>query len=493
MQALAQIDQEIENVRSAWRLASAQGMAVPIGQAAGSLYRYYDMRSRFRQAEAAFGQAVVGLQAAPGQAPSERERVGAVLGTVMVMQGYFASRLYEDEKAYELVRRGLALLRRLGARKELALANILALWAKGPTVMYAEESVESAEAEEMARESLAIYEELGDRSGMAHALFDLGLAASLYRGDHVEAARLVRESVEINRQIGNRWGAGFALFELGAIAQRLGMREESKGYYQESLEMRRHVDDRWGVALCLDCVGYLTRELGQYDEAERLHQESLALHREIGDRLGTAGSLDNLGLVQFNLGDHDQARALFLEALPIRREVGRPWHVAISLLHLGDVALTLGEFEEAEGLYRKSIQQYEGLEPAGMAMPRCRLGDVLRATGDSQGVRREYRMALEIALHLSQTSQTLDTLMSVALLLADSGDADEAARLAALVAEHKASSLQTRQRAERLLAELGTQPPPETTSARQEWARSEELEAVAVRVKTILVMASEPS
>jgi predicted ATPase/DNA-binding SARP family transcriptional activator len=481
-QAVEEVRAEIGNVRAAWRWATEQGRVLEIGQGAESLYRFYQIRSLPREGEEAFAQAVAALEAQACPAAERRADLDLVLGMALAFQGFFACEFYLIDKGHALFRRSLALLRPLGPHKDLALAIALSVYkelALAVALGVYEDAVEDiTEAEQLLHESLTIHQEAGDRWGMAFSLALLGLRASL-RGDHAAAERFLRESLAIRSEIGDRWGMARSLFDLGRIAERhLGAHEEAKRLYQESLVLYRELGDRYAQHLSLDYTGYVARELGEYEQARQLHQQSLAVSREIGDSLGIAGSLGNLGLVARDLGDYEEATAYCQEALAIRLEVGHQFSTAVSHEHWGDLALALGDYEAAKRHFNSSLEVYEGHGYWGFVTPRRGLGQVYTALGDMEQAQEHYYTALKAATEAAHVSLILEVLACMAQLAAKTGQNETAVELLAYVAQHHASTVQTRNRAERLLAELGSRLPPEAIAAAQERSKDKKLEEV---------------
>jgi predicted ATPase/DNA-binding SARP family transcriptional activator len=471
-EALDEIAAEIDNVRAAWRWAIAQARVPEIRQAAESLFRYYLIRTQVQEGEEAFAQAVAALESPACQAAGWGTEREVALGLALVFQGYLGYFIYSPERARALVRRGLEVLRPLGARKELALAK----W----TAAYFDAMESPAEKARLARESLAIYEELGDRSGIARCYLDLGLGPPEggYQREYLE------KSLALSREIGDRWCMAFALFILGENSLQLGAYQEAKRYYQESLVIRRQIGDHQGMQWALDCLGFVAREQGEYGEAQRLILESLTIAREIGDQLGVSGSLDLLGLVALDLGDYEEAEQLLKEGLAIRTQVGAGWEAVLSIQHLGDLALAVGDHEGASRNYHRSLRICQDLDrPAGVAEAHRGLGAVCSTLGDPEGARQHFRAALEMA---ADVGARLDILARFAALMASEGEREGAAELSAFVLHHRASPKRTQNRAGRLLDELASQLPPGATAAAQERGRARDLDATVAELSAEL-------
>jgi len=191
-------------------------------------------------------------------------------------------------------------------------------------------------------ESLAIRRELGDRSGIAGSLGNLGNVA-VNQGDHPAARALQEQSLAIYRELGDRFGTANTLNNLGVVALNQGDYAAARALHEESLAISRELGNPHSIALSLSNVGHVALDQGDYPAAMALLEESLAIRREVGDRTGSAGSLSNLGNVALNQGDYPAARALLEESLAIRRELGDQFGILYSLEGLAAVVASLRE------------------------------------------------------------------------------------------------------------------------------------------------------
>ena len=140
-------------------------------------------------------------------------------------------------------------------------------------------------AERLWRQSLALFEELGDERGQAVLLHRLGISA-LRRRDLARATELVIESNRIHERTGNRWGQAQTVGTLGAIERDSGNEERAYELISASLTMAREAGVRWWVSGLLAELSMLSLRAGRDDEAEAHARESLLLAAEIGDRAG---------------------------------------------------------------------------------------------------------------------------------------------------------------------------------------------------------------
>ncbi|MBI2836967.1 MAG: tetratricopeptide repeat protein [Acidobacteria bacterium] len=318
-QALAEIDEDIENVRASWEWGCEHAEATVIEGALESLVTYHDVRGRFQD-----GVRLIDCSLQVFVDP-------ALIGRLLTARGGFLCRLGLYADAELALQAALPHLSGPAGRPSRVTALIHsgdALCAQGKYL----------EARSPLEEGLDIANDLGDRRGTARAFDGLGQVA-LDIGEHSEAVRLFSESLAIKRERGDRLGAAASLNSLGSIAHDSGDYLGARRFYRESLDIRRNVGDRRGIAISLNNLGLIAHRLGEYDEAERSYLESLAIKRDMGYRLGVAITLDNLGNLACERGDHESAlrwlregleTALSIAAEPMVLEILVSWAVLIS-------------------------------------------------------------------------------------------------------------------------------------------------------------------
>ncbi len=306
---LEEVEEEIENVRAAWRRAVDRGAVQDLDRALGALSLFYELRGWFQEGEAAFARAAVRLRGRLGG-----DRTGRRLrARLTIAQGLFSRYVGDAEEGEDLLLEGLALAREVGDRRAMALAlNVLGILA----------ALRGAfeEQERRFRESLALYQALGDRLKTAILLNNLAIAARI-QNRYEEGERLCWESLALARELGYRRGEARALQNLALLAQTQGRYAEARRFHLQSLRAFRESGDRWGVALALGNLGDLAYRQGRYIQARCLLEESLRLRREMGDQWGTVLALNTLGGVLRAQGRFEEARAYLREALTLSRQI----------------------------------------------------------------------------------------------------------------------------------------------------------------------------
>jgi len=325
--AASELALEIANLRKAWRWAGERGQASQVGQAADTLFWFYEFRCDCREGVPLFGHVVnrldVGNVSITETASSADETRVITQASVMAYQGFFCLRQGLHPQSKDLLERSLAMLRPLVERGSLAA-----------------------------------------RDALSNTLAFLGmLTVSL--GDYKNGNRFLNEGLEIKRANKDGWGIAFCLRQLGVLGFYQGAYDEADRLLNEGLEISRRLGNAWAIAYSLDFLGTSAYARGAYAEAEKLLCEGLMLSQQVGDRFTTAYALNGLGLVKKACDEFSDAHQLLDEGITIWREIGDHASLAQSLNNLGDVLLEMKNFSESKSNFIEalSVAKKAGLIP----------------------------------------------------------------------------------------------------------------------------------
>jgi tetratricopeptide (TPR) repeat protein len=179
------------------------------------------------------------------------------------------------------------------------------------------------EAADWYARSLAIREELSDRSGMAVIYQSLGRVAQ-ERGRLDEAADWYARSLAIEEELGDRSGMAVGYHSLGTVAQDRGRLDEAADWYARSLAIEEELGDRSGMAASYHQLGMVAQDRGRLDEAADWYARSLAIFEELGDRPGMAASYGQLGLLAEEQGSSGQALEWVVRSVALFHDFPHP-------------------------------------------------------------------------------------------------------------------------------------------------------------------------
>ena len=136
------------------------------------------------------------------------------------------------------------------------------------------------------RETLALYERLGDVAGRAGAQFNLGWVVTI-GGDLDEAWSLLSEAKKSHAELGDRGAYARDGVALGLVAEFKRQWSKAKQILAESISIFRELGDRWWLGQALIAIGRSYREEDPGDEREEeTYREAVAIFRETMDLSG---------------------------------------------------------------------------------------------------------------------------------------------------------------------------------------------------------------
>jgi predicted ATPase/DNA-binding XRE family transcriptional regulator len=186
-------------------------------------------------------------------------------------------------------------------------------------------------------------------------LFNAAGNLNRLQGDFAAARAFHEQSLALRQQLGDRTGVAASLHNLGNVASFQRDYDRAKSLLNESLVLRRELGDPWGIALAVNGLGNIVREQGDTTLAWQLYQESLALLRETGDAREIGVVLLNVGEMACDKQDYVAARAVYEEALSLQQNIGDKLGIAYALKGLADIARAEGDGGGAHSLYRQSL------------------------------------------------------------------------------------------------------------------------------------------
>ena len=246
------------------------------------------------------------------------------------------------------------------------------------------------------RQALVIFEDLGDRGGIASSYHQLGRIAQ-FRGDYDQAVDWYRKSLAIEEERGNRARMAASYHQLGMIAEERGDYDQALDWYRQSLAIEEELGNREGIATSFQQLSVLTRKSGDYDKAVDWSRQALTIQEDLGDRLGMATSFEELGVLAFLRSDYDQALDWYRKSLAINEELGNRRGTAGGYHNLGNVAFRRGDPDVAQSWYRRALAIFEDLgDRAGIAACYHQLGILAQDWGHYDQAVDCFRRALAI-------------------------------------------------------------------------------------------------
>jgi predicted ATPase/class 3 adenylate cyclase len=218
-----------------------------------------------------------------------------------------------------------------------------------------------------AEESLALFRELGDRVGIAEALYTLGDMAIL-QGDFDTARACLEQSLALRRELDHRRGTAGVLRSLGLIAFRGGDMAAAQSLLEEAVSLARAEGDSFHLVIN---IGSLLMILGTGDtaRARALLEDGQALCEQIEDRHIRSDLFEWLSDLAVDLGDLDRALALYEAGYASLQEAGNKAGMAGIAFTPGHVHMLRGNYAAARACYDRcaALMREAGMESESSA------------------------------------------------------------------------------------------------------------------------------
>ncbi len=238
--------------------------------------------------------------------------------------------------------------------------------------MFATQQGENVIAKNYVEESLRIYRELKDKTGIANCLNILGLI-DFDTGNYESSKKKLTESLEIRKEAGRNIALSSAMNSIGLLALAQGDYADAESYFSQSLEIAKELKDGMYIAIGLNNLAEIYAVSGEYEKAKTYFEEGLQVDIEIGNKNGICVSLANIGTLALQNKDFETALERFNQGLEISRETGNKMGVLYALSGLGQVYVEKGDFEKAR-MYFESCLGEEGDQPEIQTSALCFLG-----------------------------------------------------------------------------------------------------------------------
>jgi predicted ATPase/class 3 adenylate cyclase len=189
---------------------------------------------------------------------------------------------------------------------------------------------------------------------------------SMSQGDNTNGKRIAKESVALFRQIQDKSGLAYALVVLAYPLQFLGELPQAEAALKESIAIARSEKNVFVLASALANMTLVYLELhGDIEMAERYADEAIRLSREVGIEWTASVANEMKGRIATYQKDYDKARTLFGKAVNGYRETGASFNVVLVKSALAHMERESGNYEIALEIYRETIADFRNIGQTG--------------------------------------------------------------------------------------------------------------------------------
>lgn len=372
---LQRLEQEHENMRVVLQWLLTQGetdhdmtMALRMGTA---LRKFWVIRGPYREGRVFLERA---LAERAGVAPAVQAKALFALANLAFLQSDF-------DAAEASCQESLKLFRELGDRRGIAYALYLLAWVARDDI-----TVDIA----LTREALVLFRELDNKEFIAWSIYTLAYLSAL-RGEYERSIRLIEKGLTLHRALGNTRGVAHSLLTKGHIhIHSQGNLKFADACLDESLPLLKELDDREGIATAGILRGQLALRRGNTSLARSLFEESLHLYKKAGSPQGRIHALSHLARAIAAQGDDEIASGYYREGLALARELSMKEWMATCLEGLAVVAVKQYQSDRAVCLWGAAESLREAVH---VPIPLNERASYQRMVTDARAVLGEHTFA----------------------------------------------------------------------------------------------------
>ncbi len=208
-----------------------------------------------------------------------------------------------------------------------------------------------AAAANLQGEALLFARQIDDALALAWAL-GMAVVPALYQGQLEQAEQLARESVAVlGGAEGSDWEQAACRGFLGIVVLQQGNIDRAIPEIEAALGIFRRLGERYWMASALSMLGLAAMRQGDYRRAQAHLAESATLYEELGNRVNATETLERLGQLALLQGRRHEAAVQFRQCLLLADQVGRRQALANGLTGAAGTLAADGQTQWAVRLY----------------------------------------------------------------------------------------------------------------------------------------------
>ena len=294
VESLAVVENDIENIRTAWRDLQMQGDYRTLDNFIDPIWYVYEIRGWYHAGLSLFEETRAAFSALP-----KTDGLELVTARLACGKAWFLSLVGRPAEGLELAEANLDTVRRLG----------------GPSKMM-----------------------LPLQSYKINAFF-----LSKYEG----VKEIAAETVEVAGIQNDRWLSALGNSWLGSAGLALGDFDEARRRAETALATFTELDENWGSTWPSQVLAGVARAEGDTVRAREGYQLLLDSAERIGFQRGVQYTYNHLGSTLVLLGDYEGARDHFLKSLQISADIGQVREMLGAIFEIAGVQFALGELPSA--------------------------------------------------------------------------------------------------------------------------------------------------
>jgi tetratricopeptide (TPR) repeat protein len=215
------------------------------------------------------------------------------------------------------------------------------------------------------RKSLALNEQLHDEFGIANTLNNLALTY-LNQRDTVKSLEYYYRSLAKYIRIGYQEGIAIAYNNIGRVYHEKGQPEKALEFYNKSFAIHKTLGNKNGMALAYNNIGVLHSRRNDFSKSLEYYQKTRSLYQETNNRKGMALALSNIGHCYYKQKKYDLAVSNTEAALTISRELGYPDEILFAARTLKSIYHDMHNDSKALDMLELAVKMHDSISKENM-------------------------------------------------------------------------------------------------------------------------------
>lgn len=276
-----------------------------------------------------------------------------------------------------------------------------------------------AEARDWGRQAVELARRCQAKRELARAYNLIGISF-LRLGDISPSIEFFAKGLAIYETVGDATGVATTHLNLGNVYLELGHWNDAIDHYQKSLRIRERIGDIDRIAMVSNNLGQLYLNQGALSRAIEAFKRSQGIWERTGYTFGLALAHNNLGAAYTRLGELDQALSHVKKGLELLQAIQAERFLPEAFRNLAEVYLRLNQTEEALDNGQQSLDLAVRLRMRQEEGPTLRvLGQIYHTLGQWEKAETHLRNSLRIAEQVGARYERGKVLFHLALLYAD--------------------------------------------------------------------------
>ncbi|MBP6575823.1 MAG: tetratricopeptide repeat protein [Chryseobacterium sp.] len=263
-------------------------------------------------------------------------------------------------------------------------------------------------AEKNHKKSLAIYEKVNDKSGIALANNHLGILRCL-QSNYPEAMIHFRKALSLYEELEDSSKIADMHDNMTQVYINQGNYAEALKHTYTSLKINEKLKNKQGQSVSYNNLGMIYSNQKKYDESLKSFEKSIEIDKEVGNVVAVLSTEINIGVVYGYQKKYDLALKKYLEALKVAEKLQHKDALANIYGNLGDVYHALHKNDLALENFKKAILLTTEMgDMRAVAGWQGNIGRLYNHNGQPKEALKEFEQALAISKEVNAKEVTRD-------------------------------------------------------------------------------------